>query len=638
MDAEDVAALPAAAFRRGVKKVRRSPRTAGAVILGFDCEYDPDNAIMCYQLSDGNRAELLEAEVDLTWKELAHWTRVCLQKWGYKLTKCRNIFLVSHFSTAELSHVQHFWQDATVRRVSPQQVYNASYRVNEAMQLHVYDLYHFFNASLHAVAATFGEKKMEWDFEKRPTTRALIKDPDFIAYALNDAIITARIFQKFRDRVWNDHQVDVIRYPTPASVAMAVYRKDWLSDDVESPGYDVRRMSWKCLWGGRAEAYYQGDMLGDWTLRDVKSLYPRSAELLHELPLKDDWVRLSEPVKWRGLCTVKFSFPPDTTHPCLPVWAGDRLIFPLSGVSNCTLDEAKVAKRLGAELTWRIVWEYHTGDTSLSRYMTHWTAAKDAAQATGDQVGRELAKLFMNALIGKFSQHKGEMDIEDAKQAAIDIGVPLETILDPSFQHPLKPEGGARIGGNIMPEWSALILGKARAVMADILASTNSLICSTDSVLVPASQDHIVDSQMAAIGVVLTSKNENKKFDEKGRKVLLCADCPAPLMPVHRVRVIRSRCYVGLCPHDRVVWAATHAIHLPRRGDVAANFLLSDSTKYTKKQHIGLKTAARTGQPFFKSTDVPMTFRRAWDNKRLLQPGGASKPWNSARHYLQKTS
>lgn len=52
-----------------------------------------------------------------------------------------------------------------------------------------------------------------------------------------------------------------------------------------------------------------------------------------------------------GFALVKFRFPPDTAHPCLPVSVEDRgLLFPLSGESLCTAPEIELAREMGAEL------------------------------------------------------------------------------------------------------------------------------------------------------------------------------------------------------------------------------------------------------------------------------------------------
>lgn len=632
MHVDEVRELPAEAFSRGLKRVKRSPRTQACVVLGFDCEYDSQTQeIVCYQISDGTHTALREATDDLTWPELAHWVRTLLRKWGYQLTKAKNILLVSHFSTAELSHIHDFWRHSSVRRVSPQQVYNASYRVTSSQILHVVDLYHFFNAGLAKVAKTFGEKKL--DFDTTNVSRKSLLDPKFREYSVHDAMLCARIFNKFRERIWSEHGVDVVRYPTPASVAMAVYRKAWLPDDLPAPDKKVRRAAWRSLWGGRAEAYRQGDWKGDFALRDVVSLYPTSTENLGPLPTAGDWTQRTSPVTWRGFCNVSFQFKEGDLAPCIPVWVNDRLIFPLRGRGWCTLMEAKAAQDLGAELTFHEVHEYTNGDDSLARFMAHWKAEKKRCKDEGDKVGETLAKLFMNALIGKLSQHKGDADIEDLKACAEAIGVPIEVVLDPGFHHPLKPVSAPRIGGNIMPEWSALILGQARASMAYLLHATTPFICSTDSLLVPKTENALIDRLAKTLNVKLTNKNENEWVDDEKtgkQKRKVCPDCSHPI-PVSIVRIVRNRAYAGLCPHGKVVWSATHAIHLPKREDKAARFLLSDDTSYMKSLRLGLKTAIRSGERFFSDKPaIKMRFKRSWDQKRRLSVDGTTRPWESA--------
>lgn len=637
---ENVAELPTEAFSRGIGKLKVRDAAKQVVILGFDTEYDSETKeIVCYQLSDGENSAMIERTEDFSWEDLADWTRSCLRSWGFSLRDCATIMLVSHFSTAELSHIKDFHKYALIRRVSPQQVYNATYRINEHSRLYVMDQYHFFNTGLARVAGTFGEQKLEFDTTK--VSRADLKDAKFREYSLWDAIVCARIFWKFRQRLLTQYQVDVVHYPTPASLAMAVYRQHFLPDSFSAPDFDVRRQAWLSLWGGRAEAYIQGDALGGYTLRDVKSLYPSSARLLRELPRGGDWVKRELPRSWQGLCRVRFQFPDHIRYPCLPMYHDGRLIFPLKGTSDCTLQEARVALQMGAKLEFAKVYEYDSGDDSLARYMDFFVAEKDRSEKEGDKVGRELSKLMMNALIGKFSQNRGDVDIEDMKKFAEEEGIPLEVALDPTFIHPLKPKSAPRIGGHIMPEWSALILGKARAVMAELMheialdadklgIAESNLITSTDSLLVPDELNVAVDKAMKRVGVILTSKNEG--------------------LTTTRVRVVRSRAYAAEDEKGRIVFGAAHAVHLSRQAareceackagtcreplHDSLRFIMSNLKKYSKVQRLGLKTAIRTGRRFFDDNPIPeMTFARQWDQKRRLMRDGSSKPWKSIDEY-----
>lgn len=658
MKHENVEALPVEAFARGIGKLRQRKPAQNVVVLGFDTEYDSHTQeIICYQLSDGKteHSAIIERQTDFKWEELADWVRSCLIKWGYKLRELNTIMLVSHFSSAELSHIDDFWKEAEVRRVSAAQVYNASYRINQHTRLVVMDNYHFWNtgnngnASLAKVAEKFGETKLDYDTSN--VTRDSLKDPVFVEYALWDAIVCARVFKKFRKRLWDDWQIDVIQYPTSASLAMAVYRQHFLPESFEAPDAPIRRQAWHSLWGGRAEAYVQGDLKEPHTLRDVESLYPTSQRILHKLPRKQDWIIRDYPKTWRGLCRVKFSFPKSVRYPCLPVCHDGKLIHFKEGISDCTLDEAKLAHKLGAELDFIKVFEYEDGDDSLTRFMEHFAKQKADCSEEGvwkegkwipcnhksscdcdmkDAVGRELAKLMMNSLIGKLSQNRGDVDIEDLKTYSQKIGVPLEIVMSPAFVDPEKPKANPRIGGHIMPEWSALILGKARAIMGAMLNDVQeSKICSTDSLLVPDRLNALVDEIMVQYGVNLTDKNHGKTSN--------------------KIRIVRNRVYAATDEKDEIIFGASHAIHLGRRRKDcddckkstcknplhdALRFILSDHTSYTKTTRFGLKTAIRMTQRFFGDNgESEMRFDRLWDEKRRLLPDGSTVPWLNVEEY-----
>lgn len=679
MRGELVKEMPAEAFSRGINKLPFRPLTEGVLILGFDTEYDAETQeILCYQLSDGvcslcnspicdnpknpshtvPNVSLVERETDFSWRELAEWVQDCLKEWGYSLRDYSQLLLVSHFSTAELSHVQDFWEEAQIRRVSAAQVYNASYRINQRQRLVVMDNYHFWNvgnngnASLEAVAEKFGEKKVKLpdDLPINKTNRKYLLDERFRQYAIWDAVACARVFYKFRDRLWKDFEIDVVQYPTSASLAMAVYRRHFLQENLPAPDARIRRQAWRSLWGGRAEAYKQGDFYGKYTLRDVTSLYPSSERILEILPRPHDWIERNYPQSWRGLCRVKFEFPDTVRYPCLPICHDKKLIFPLEGVSDCTLDEARIAIHLGAKLEFLSVWEYDHGDVSLTNFMTHFAREKARYEEEGyeingewkacdhqgeckcdmrDAVGRELSKLMMNSLIGKLSQNKGDVDIEDMKSFAEKIDVPLKVCISPNFIHPDKPKSKFRIGGHIMPEWSALILGKARSIMAALLNEVgDSLICSTDSMLIPDELNPVVDAAMERQKVILTNKNKGKI--------------------THRVRVVRNRVYAAITQDEKIVFGASHAIHIGYKkrnckacesGECkeathnAFRFILSEEIGYSKTKRNGLKTAIRKGEKFFAESPANMEFSRAWDNKRRLLPNGDSVAWRNVLEY-----
>lgn len=614
---ESVKELPIEAFQRGVKRLKKAGLMKGVLVLGLDCEYDSvTQEIIAFQVSDGERDAWIELYENPTWKELSEWVMDCAREWGYGLKHYSRIVLASFFSTAELSHIADFHVDAEVRRVSPQQVFNTNYRYSKRHNIQVFDLYHFFNTSLARVADTWGEEKL--DYDTRFVRRETLQDPKFIEYMLWDARICARILNKFRDRVFQDFAIDVLNYPTPASLAMAVYRLHYLEEDLAPPRPRIRKQGWLSLWGGRAEAYHRGDFYGDYTLRDVKSLYPTACINLEELPRAEDWIeRDGDPVTWQGLCSVSFRFPRHVKFPCLPVTHNGKLIFPLQGRSNCTLDEARLARSLGAELKFHRVMEYERGDGTLKLFMEDQMVKKDEATRLKDKAGRDLAKLLMNSLIGKFSQNRGEADLEDFKKHAEEQGFPLEFAMSPKNRHPDKPDQKFRIGGYIMPEWSALILGRSRMIMAHMMNSVGeSLICSTDSMLIPSELNGLATKAMKEVNVLLENKNDP------------CDECGG-LAKTVRVRVVRNRVYAAECPHGNIAFMANHGIHMRRKD--AFHFIWNECERYVKVRRAGLKTAVRTGKQFFSESYTTMTFRGGWDNKRLLLDDGSSRPWKSVK-------
>lgn len=103
------------------------------------------------------------------------------------------------------------------------------------------------------------------------------------------------------------------------------------------------------------------------------------------------------------------------------------------------------------------------------------------------------------------------------------------------------------------------------------------------------------------------------------------------MAPVARVKILRTRVYAGTCPHGEPVWSATHALHVPKKGNQAALFLLGEDVSYTKRARAGLKTAARLGDGFQRESRQVMRFSRGWDEKRRLLADGSTQPWATAR-------
>jgi len=280
-------------------------------------------------------------------------------------------------------------------------------------------------------------------------------------------------FASFRQEVFARHGVEVLNHLTPASTAAAIFRKDFLFSaprrhkmvlDVKGRvtpvvlgDPEIRRLAMQGYRGGRSEAYIHGLYVGSVAALDVNSLYPHAAILQPLCCATTRWrsvktiadVRLLE-----GFAEVKFEFPKGTTHPCLPV-KQDALCFPLRGISICTFSEIRAALSLGAEIEIMTARGFEPGkaerEHDIGQFMKHFLAQKK--QAAKGTAPYEAAKNMLNLLIGKL------------------IG---------QSHDPQKPW----IGSLWVPEWHTLILGKSRAIMAEVVAR-GALQITTDGVIVP---------------------------------------------------------------------------------------------------------------------------------------------------------
>lgn len=605
-------------------------------LLGFDTEYTSDGAeLLSVQLSFRGREfyRKFRADERLTLDSLAGYVRDLMADdyWTHE-----RIYLVSYWSTAELSQIKSpWWRDARVKRVHSAEVYNVDWQDDEGKKLMVYDLWHFFFPKpLKVVAPAFGFKKLEWD--THDVTRADLERPGFREYAMNDAHIAEGIMGKLRD-AYLRFGVDILATKTPAGASMAVYRSRYMTADATQTDLTLRRLAMRANKGGIAEAFAcgrfesePGEVFQQW---DVDSLYPAAAINLGGLPLsRKDWRHTMEepPAGVQGICKVRFAFPDAELYPCLPVVLdGAGMGFPSRGVSFATVAEARVAQSFGAELDWQACYYYHPAecDSSFQRFMLDMLKEKKDADARGDQAGRIVAKNVMNTGIGKMSQRRRGVDIEDLKKIARDMGLPVEVLMEPSFK---LEEKTLQVPGECwFPEWHALILGNARALMWPLIRAARSLVTSTDSIITTS-------AQARAAGLHGRNVDDAGTFGAIGLKMEGQGDV---------CHVVRQRLYTlgwrGLpMMGDGKRKVAHHALHA--KADDAERIIqgvpLGGATTYQTRKKGTLRDAVRGVRGFGDFYSRPMTYTAAWGGKRELLADGSSRPWRDAGAWRRGTT
>jgi len=199
-----------------------------------------------------------------------------------------------------------------------------------------------------------------------------------------------------------------------------------------------------------------------------------------------------------GFGEVEFAFPPQTRYPCLPVVEDrvDRMVYPLRGTSWCTVAEVRMARKFGAVIKKVDLHVFRPGPAEIKhdlwQYMRAFMELKRVSQKGSVQY--VCSKLFMNSLVGKLAERRRSnslLDFERMCQAQGFVGVTRFIAKSASFRASLR--GLFEVGRVFVPEWACLIIGRARALMTDLIM-TGALVVSTDSIVVPAGTEILCPS------------------------------------------------------------------------------------------------------------------------------------------------
>ncbi len=611
------------------KKVRN------AILIGFDTEFDPrTHELISIQLSLGIGRSKIYYLNEINAQKLHEMVLSFLRENGVEPSMDAIIYLISHFSLAEVSQVRDALKDlklmpfheslmAKTRGVKP--------------EMFIRDLWAYYKMGLDKVGIAVGYPKVELDVER--IDRIRIEDPIlFERYALRDAEIAIEAFNRLRELIWEGYGIDVLRHPTMASTSAAIFRQNFLKeapfpfkvekfkrirrrgesfkDEIEERklfdgDLSVRQMALRCYWGGRNEAYVRGLIEEEMEYYDIISLYP-SAAMLQPLPLIDTkWLKFDnlEDIKGlEGFCEVKFKCQNDLMYPPLPVCENyhDRLYFPLKGWSFCTLAEVRKAVELGAEIInirgYGFIPSEKEVNHPLKEFFTHFMKRKKEVEH--GSLEYEAHKLVMNSLIGKLCQRNPELSVEDVQWVMREQGMSFNDVAkmlrSPKLSRAFKV--ATEVGSTWAPEWSSLILGKARSLMIDFI-SKGAYFTSTDSVLYPKGVNLECESlrELESVGSGL-----KKEYD------------------VDRALIIRTRCYI-LWKNNEIVRTARHGVHASEEDfkKVISELLkdplkVKDEIRFKKRHIVKLGESLRRAIPFGISEDVERTFNLKWDGKRLL--------------------
>jgi len=304
-------------------------------------------------------------------------------------------------------------------------------------------------------------------------------------------------------------------------------------------------------------------------------------------------------------------------YPCLPINIVDSMVYPLCGVTHCTLEELRQAQAQGAKI--RILeGKGYTKGTTLLRDYLQWTLEERSKSKGG---ARHMWKLLGNSLIGKFAQCISKVDIDSLMQIAKKLDLYLDEVLQCSQeeQRCLADLAGVQlretvsVGPVFMPEWNGLITGYTRAALAELISSGKAVYCHTDSAWCKGRK---------------RPKCERLKFEKKTSGPVTIVRTRFASMGERLSYARMKKDLVHVAHHS--VWNASVAIQMLNRFAGGKDF----SSKYPVKKPLKLRESIKSGRPIGLWVTEWRTANTKWDCKRRLLSDNTTEPWETVEQYL----
>jgi hypothetical protein len=468
------------------------------------------------------------------------------------------------------------------------------------------------------------------------------------AYAVRDAEITVEAWRSIVE-AYKPLNLDPHCYATYTSITVAAFRRQMkklpcpaaeekilirqkIHDDVWrehiaktlsfSGDLNARELAVLAYWGGNNQAFARGYFPKiEASYYDFKSLYI-IAGILQPLSNEETVYRpitLQEVIDGaEGFCEAAFEFPADTIYPTLPVQENyyQKLMFPLRGLSYCTLSELRQAMSLGVNISKFRGYGFKPTDNEINSELRPFLAdmlkKKTELEDSGkrDSVEREIEKAKMVGIIGRFAYMKPSHTAEDIARLLHVSGLESESFRKYGKKRAMRAlYTRSEVGGSWCIEWASLILGKARSMAGwAINQGKRCLTISTDGGFWlgdPMFEESNVSKELA-------------KFHSGIRRE----------GSIDELWIGRNRCYAAW-HQGKLVHAAQGGIAVPGSADEKKkNFehMVRDSLAAGKEIIFESETTRLTGLMDFIHDDMPLNSAQrkkkkiswAFDGKRKL--------------------
>jgi len=248
--------------------------------------------------------------------------------------------------------------------------------------------------------------------------------------------------------------------------------------------------------GGRNESFFFGPTTDDdWLDVDLKGAYSTALASVG----KPRWLELRRTVDPRdfntrvlGAARIRFQFPATVRFPSLPVRLPNNLIFPREGETYATSSEIEVALTLNAsiEILSGFVTPMDEVDRPFEEVIAECTRRRNEAKGRGDDLGNRLYKEIANSLYGKVAQGLRKKRAFDSRSAE-NRELPPSAVTQPFI--------------------AAYVTGVVRAALGELMNSVPEdreiVSVTTDGFIV---NDTLEDLERRAIGPACTFLRETR--------------------------------------------------------------------------------------------------------------------------------
>ena len=380
------------------------------------------------------------------------------------------------------------------------QMFMVHARTAEGKSIHFIDTMNWFRTSLKMLGKSFGEEKDECpDFDN-------VSDGDLMEYCKQDVLVLKKVvleYLKFLD----DHDLGNFK-ETAASQAFGAFRHRFMEPKtiLVHTYQRILTLEMSSYRGGRCEAFHIGEVPREIFKLDVNSMYPHvmreeryPVKPISRKPISGLSVEEIIQGMQQGLEYV-MNADIELREPCLAV-KRDKLIFPIGKVMNTPLLGSETRflhdhPEAGTILKVREAVGYECQDI-FSRYVDYFYNLKLSSSGAS----RDLAKLFLNSLYGKFGQKDNTSikKVEDPQEVQQFRGIFLSIGKNTFWNHAQLRSKVMLIGDDVyqifpkekdspsyssVPIISSMVTAHARTYLYELIRTAGRehvFYCDTDS-------------------------------------------------------------------------------------------------------------------------------------------------------------